>query len=168
MTLGVASGSEGYGAVDISRRFGPDQSAGIRVNAAHREGGTGVDGEKTKLDVASVGLDWRSRDVRLSADVGYQDHRLTAARPNVTPGSGVTSIPAAPDNQVNYAQPWTYSNERDTFGSVRGEFDIGSNVTAWVAGGARQGVEGNSLGNHDGHECVHRRGAGLALRQPAP
>ncbi|MDM0115547.1 TonB-dependent receptor [Variovorax sp. J22R133] len=150
VSLGAASGSQGYAAVDIGRRFGPDQSTGIRLNAAHREGGTGIDDEKVKLDLLSVGLDWHSRNVRLSADVGFQEHRLTAARPNVTLGTAfvpLTAVPSAPDNQVNYAQPWTYSNERDTFGSVRGEFDLAPNVTAWVAGGARQGNEGNSLGN---------------------
>ena len=35
-----------YAAADIARRFGPDQSTGIRVNAARRDGGTGVDNEK--------------------------------------------------------------------------------------------------------------------------
>lgn len=147
ITLGTASGSQAYAAVDLSRRFGPDGSTGIRVNAAHREGGTGIDREKVKLDVASVGLDWRSRNVRLSADLGYQDHRLNATRTNVTPGAGITAIPRAPDASSNWAQPWSFSNERDTFGTVRGEVDLGEQVTAWFAAGARNGHESNSLGN---------------------
>jgi iron complex outermembrane receptor protein len=145
VTLGAASGSQGYVATDIARRFGPDQSLGVRLNAAHRDGGTGVDGEGVKLDVLSVGLDWRSRDARISADIGHQEHRLRGTRPNVTLGSGVTVVPKAPDNDRNFAQPWTYSYERDTFGSVRGEYDITPDITAWAAAGARSSYENNSL-----------------------
>lgn len=145
VTAGVSSGSQGYVAADISRRFGPDQSTGIRVNAAHREGGTAVDDEDVKLDVLSVGLDWRSRNARLSADIGHQEHRLSNTRPNVTLGTAVTVVPSAPDNKTNFAQPWTYSNERDTFGTVRGEYDLTSDITAWAAAGVRNSHEANSL-----------------------
>jgi len=145
LALGASSGSQGYAAVDLSRRFGPDQSTGIRINAAHRGGGTAVDDEDVKLDVLSVGLDWRSRDARISADIGHQEHRLSNTRPNVTLGAAVTVVPSAPDNRTNFAQPWTFSNERDTFGTVRGEYDITSDITAWAAAGMRSSHEANSL-----------------------
>ncbi|MEH3085675.1 MAG: TonB-dependent receptor [Xylophilus ampelinus] len=161
VTLGTASGSQSYAAADLSRRFGPDGSTGIRVNAAHREGGTGVDRERVRLDVASVGLDWRSRAARLSADLGYQDHRLGATRTNVTPGGAVTAIPRAPDASRNWAQPWTFSNERDTFGTVRGEYDFSEQVTGWFAAGARRGREANSLANLS---LSNNAGAGTTYR----
>ncbi|RYX96807.1 MAG: TonB-dependent receptor [Comamonadaceae bacterium] len=145
VTVGGASGGQGYVATDISRRFGPDQSTGIRVNAATRQGDTAVDREEVDLTVASVGLDWRGRNARLSADLGYQDHRLTSPRPNVTLGAAVTRVPVAPGNDANFAQQWTYSNEKDTFGTVRGEYDVTPDLTAWAAGGARYTEERNSL-----------------------
>ena len=46
---GVQTGGEGYLAADIARRFGPDQSTGIRLNAVRRDGGTGVDDESREL-----------------------------------------------------------------------------------------------------------------------
>lgn len=144
-TLGTASGSQAYAAADIARRFGPDQSMGVRVNAAHRDGGTAIDGEGVKLDMLAVGFDWRSRNARISADIGHQEHRLRNTRPNVTLGGAVTVVPKAPDNDRNFAQPWTYSYERDTFGSVRGEYDITPDITAWAAAGARSSYENNSL-----------------------
>lgn len=147
VTLGTASGSQFYAAADIARRFGPDNSVGIRVNAAHRDGGTAVDNEDVRLDVASVGLDWRSRNARLSADIGYQDHRLKQTRTNVTLDSTVAFVPAAPDSRTNWAQPWSYSNERDTFGTIRGEYDFTDNVTGWFGLGKRSGSEANSLAN---------------------
>jgi len=147
LTVGGGSGGQYSVSTDIARRFGPDQSTGIRFNAAKRGGGTAVNDEDAGLELASVGLDWRSRDVRLSADIGWQDNRLKRTRTNVTLGAGVTAVPVAPDPESNFAQPWTYSNERDYFGTFRGEIDLGDRVTAWAAYGMRRTEEANSLAN---------------------
>lgn len=146
LTVGTASGGQGHVAADIARRFGPDGAAGIRVNAAYRKGETAIDREKTELGLAAVGMDWRSRDVRLSADIGWQDNRLKSTRTNVTL-AGVTTVPAPPDASSNFAQPWTYSNERDLFGTLRGEWDLSPAITAWGAYGLRRSDEANSLAN---------------------
>ncbi len=147
VTFGVASAGQTQVAADIARRFGPDGNTGIRVNAAARNGGTAVDHEDVQLGLLAVGLDWRSRDVRLSGDIGWQDHKLKNTRTNVTLGSAVTTVPGVPDNQTNFAQPWSYSNERDVFGTLRGEWDLSPSTTAWAAAGARRGEEANSLAN---------------------
>ena len=151
MTVGTASGGQTILAVDVARRFGPDNATGVRVNLASRAGDTSVDKESVNLGMASVGLDWRSRDVRLSADVGYQDHKLKRTRTNVTLGATATAVPTAPNSDANWAQPWTYSNERDLFGTLRGEVDLdrwlGTGWTAWFAAGARSSDEANSLAN---------------------
>nr|WP_307722095.1 TonB-dependent siderophore receptor [Duganella callida] len=144
VTLGVETGGQGYVAADIGRRFGADGNTGIRVNVARRDGDTGVDREHRELTVASVGLDFQARDFRLSADVGYQDHKLTSPRPSVTVAGGIP-LPSAPDSDKSWAQNWTHSNERDTFGTVRGEYDINQDSVAWAAFGTRSGDENNSL-----------------------
>ena len=146
VTAGVQTGGQVSLAADLARRFGPDQATGLRLNLARRDGGTGVDGEKQTLDVAALGLDWRGRGVRLSADLGYQDNRLLEPRPSVTPGAGVP-IAQAPDPSENFAQPWTRSDGRDVFGTVRAEVDLSDDVLAWAAFGARQGDEDNVLSN---------------------
>ncbi|QGZ37800.1 iron complex outermembrane receptor protein [Pseudoduganella flava] len=144
-TAGFESGGQKYAAADIGRRFGPDNRAGIRVNAVRRDGDTVIDREQRELSLASVGFDWNGGNYRLSADAGYQDHKLTAARPSVNVKAGV-AVPAAPDSDSNYAQPWTHSNERDTFGTLRGELDLAKDTVAWAAFGARSGRESNTLG----------------------
>lgn len=146
VTVGTGSGGRVETAVDIGRRFGPDNSTGIRFNAAYHDGDTAVDHEKSRLGLAALGLGWRSRDVRLSADIGWQDNRLKGSRPNVSL-SGATAVPAAPDASSNFSQPWSYSNERDVFGTFRGEVDLSPGVTAWGAWGMRRGKEANSLAN---------------------
>ncbi|WP_137174214.1 TonB-dependent siderophore receptor [Massilia sp. HP4] len=148
VTLGVETGGQGYGAIDLGRRFGEQGRAGVRVNIAHRNGDTAVDREKRELSVYSLGFDYRGRGYRLSADVGHQDHQLSNARPSVDLALGLPMI-AAPEGDHNFAQPWTVSNERHTFGTVRAEIDLGADAVAWAAGGLRNGQEFNVLAGFD-------------------
>lgn len=147
-TAGVGNGVNGNVAADISRRFGPDESAGVRVNVARRGGESSIDDEKSQLSLVAVAGDWHSpeRDVRLSGDIGWQDNKLKRTRTNVSL-VGLTDVPSVPDASGNYAQPGSFSNERDVFGTLRGEYDLGSAVTLWAAYGARYSKEQNSLAN---------------------
>lgn len=154
LTIGSGTGSPFRIAADVARRFGPDGSTGIRVNAARREGGHGIGHERTEMGVTTVGLDWRGSHTRLSADLGYQEHQLKGVRPNVVLGAGLSAVPAAPDARTAYGQPWTTSTERDIFGTMRAEHDFNDAWTAWAAAGARRGKEFNSL-------------AGLTVADPA-
>jgi iron complex outermembrane receptor protein len=144
VTLGAESGGQLYGAVDLARRFGPEGRFGLRVNGVRRDGDTAVDREERELSVFSVGADYRGRGFRVSADAGYQDHQLNNARPSVTVASSLPIV-AAPDAESNWAQPWTVSKERDVFGTLRAEVDLGQDAVAWAAFGARKGDESNVL-----------------------
>lgn len=146
VTLGTETGGSLYAAADLSRRFGPDQNTGIRVTAVSRDGDTAVERAQRELSVFAVGADFRARNVRVSGDLGFQDHRLTAAQPNITIGAAL-AIPVAPDSSRNIAQPWTFSNERDLFGTLRAEIDVTPQVVAWVAAGAREGKESGNFAN---------------------
>lgn len=160
LTANYGAGKRGGLAADVARRFGQNQEFGVRVNAAHHNGKTAIDDEKSKLSLVNVGLDWRNENARLSADLGWQDNKLKATRTNVTL-SGMTAVPAAPDASSNWAQPWTYSNERDWFGTMRGEYDFNDNLTAYAAYGFRRSKENNSLanltvGNVNGDGSIYR------------
>lgn len=144
ITVGVESGGQGYVAADVARRLGEGNRLGIRINAVRRDGDTSVDNENRKLSVFSVGMDYRGDNYRLSADIGHQDHQLHDPRPSVTAAAGLP-IPGAPDADKNFGQPWTRSQERDTFGTVRFEADLAPNVVGWAAFGMRSGHEFNSL-----------------------
>ena len=144
LTVGVDSAGQAYAAADVGRRFGPGDSTGLRINAVRRSGDTEVTREGRGLTVLALGLDHRGRNFRLSADIGYQDHRLEAPRPSVTVGAGL-EVPAAPSARGNWAQRWTRSSERDTFATLRGEIDLAKDTVAWAALGARSGDEANIL-----------------------
>ncbi|MGV3580393.1 TonB-dependent receptor [Brevundimonas sp.] len=143
-TVGLEGGGEVYVAADVARRFGADDEYGVRFNAARRDGEGAVDDQERTLNVIGLGLDRRGDRARFSADLGWQDQRIDAPRPTVTPTG---AVPAAPDASSNFAQPWTFTDEEQLFGVVRGEFDLTDTVTAWAAIGAREGEENNSLAN---------------------
>ena len=144
LTVGVESGGHAYAAIDVARRFGEQQEFGVRVNAAKRQGETGIQHEGHDVGMFSVGLDYRGRGYRLSADAGYQNFDLTAPRPSVGIGS-VAVLPGAPDAAKNFAQPWSYSKEHDVFGTARAEVDLAKDVVGWAAFGSRSTREANSL-----------------------
>jgi iron complex outermembrane receptor protein len=160
LSFGMEGNGQGYVAADVARRFGPDGRAGVRINAVRRDGATGVDREGRELSVFSIGLDYRERNYRLSADVGYQNHNLTEPRPSVTVGAGIP-IPAAPDADSTWAQKWTRSDERDLWGTLRGEVDLAPGTVGWAAFGARKGDETNVLASptvttRDGSATMYR------------
>lgn len=147
VTVGASHNDKRNIAADVARRFGENDEFGVRLNAAHRNGGTSIDNEENELNLFNIGLDYRGDRIRLSADMGYQNHQLDETRTNLRLLGGVTNIPSEPDASKNWAQPWSYSNEEDYFGTFRAEYDVADNVTAWAAYGMRDGKEANSLGN---------------------
>ena len=160
VTVGVETGGHTYAAIDVARRFGEQQELGVRVNAAKRQGETGIKHEDHDVGMFAVGLDYRGRGFRLSADAGYQNFDLTSPRPSVGTGT-LTVLPEAPDASKNFAQPWSFSKERDVFGTARAEYDLAKDVVAWAAFGSRSTRESNSLANpaltsNNGDASVYR------------
>lgn len=143
-TLGVQSRGQLSGAVDVARRFGTDDAYGLRVGLARRDGETAVRDQDRDLTVLSLGTDYEGERLRFSADLGYQDQRLDAPRPQVTP---LGAPPPVPRIDGNYAQPDTFTEERQLFGAFRGEAELTDRLTGWLAFGARRGEEENRLAN---------------------
>ncbi|GFE78427.1 TonB-dependent receptor [Steroidobacter agaridevorans] len=145
MTLGYENDGQAYAAADFGRRFGGDDSFGLRANAVRRDGEMSIEDQERQLTMFSLGVDYRGEKARFSADFGWQDHNIDAPRPSVTPS--LTAIPRAPDSSKNYAQDWTFSSEKDFFGVARGEYDISDNIDVWAAVGIRDSEEHNALAN---------------------
>lgn len=144
VTLGYESNGQVITTIDMGRRYGAAKEWGVRIGATGRTGETSVDDQDRELGAASIGLDYTTRTVRFSADLGYQDHRIDDPRPQLTP---LGAAPRPPSADQNYAQPWTYAADRHLFFVTRGEVDINESITAWAAGGFRFGDEDNVLAN---------------------
>lgn len=122
--------------LDVGQRWGEDNRFGARVNLAQREGDTGIDDENQRSKLFSIGLDYRGDALRISGDFAYQKQRVNAGRSSVNLGTA-THIPDAPSADTNYAPKWGFTEIEDTFGMLRGEYDLNDNWTAYVAGGAK-------------------------------
>ena len=143
ITAGVRSGTQTYVTGDFARRLADDR-IGVRLNFARRDGDTAVDGESNELSMFALGVDYRGDRLRISADLGHQDHQLDDIQPAISIAPGV-DIPSVPDPDKSIAQPWTFSNARDTFGTLRAEYDFNEYFTGWVAAGMRKGDESGSF-----------------------
>ena len=144
VSVGYENIGQAYGAVDLGDRFGANDEWGVRFNTVLREGETSIEDQDRSLIATSIGTDYAGERFRFSADLGYQDNRIDAPRPQVTP---LGEIPDEPDADSNFAQPWTYTDEEQLFGVVRGEYDVTDYVTVWLGAGARNGEEANVLAN---------------------
>lgn len=133
-----ASAGQGGGHVDISRRFGEDQRFGLRLNAVRQSGDTEWDHQRLERDGAVLGFDVRGERARVSLDIGHQARDVDAPMERVALNPGV-KVPDAKDVHHNFAQPWSYSKAQDTFGALRGEYDVSDSWMLYGAVGARKG-----------------------------
>jgi len=136
-TGSYASDSQVGGAVDVGRRFGEDNRFGIRFNGVKQSGDTEWDHQKVDREMAVVGLDFRDERLRLSMDVGHTERDTDAPQERVLVGANAP-VPRADDVRHNYAQAWSKAETRDTFGALRGEYDIDDSLMVYGAVGARK------------------------------
>ncbi|UXZ98398.1 TonB-dependent siderophore receptor [Pseudomonas phytophila] len=140
--------------LDLGQRFGEDNRFGARLNLSQREGETGIEDEKHRSKLFALGLDYRGEDLRLSGDIAYQKQRINQGRntinvtlPNPTLGIvGVTHIPDAPDADSNYSPDYYSTETEDTFGMMRGEYDLNESWTVYAAAGAKHTREVGTYG----------------------
>ncbi|WP_054892742.1 MULTISPECIES: TonB-dependent receptor [unclassified Pseudomonas] len=133
-----ASAGQGGGHLDIGRRFGDDQRFGVRLNAVRQAGDTEWDHQHMDREATVLGLDMKGERTRLSLDIGHQARDVDAPMERVGLAAGL-KVPDAKDVHHNFAQPWSYSRAKDTFGAVRGEYDLSDNWMLLGALGARKG-----------------------------
>lgn len=129
---------------DISRRFGGNAELGVRISGSVRDGEQSIKNEDKELDNLIAAFDINGDGYRISADIGHSNHVLNSPRPSVTPTG---KAPGVPDSSDNFAQPWSFSKEKATFGTVRAEVDLDDSTTTWLAFGAKESDEHNRLAN---------------------
>lgn len=164
-TLGYTSDSHFGGSFDVARRFGEGDQFGLRVNGAFRSGDVSIDNEFRRTMVIGAAFDWRSDNMRFSVDAGYQKVEVDQLRHKVTIGVGA-AIPKPPKPSANFAQPWTYTEMRDFFGTARFEYDFAENALFYATAGARDGREDGIYGGITVNDAVTGAARGDGLYVP--
>lgn len=137
VTATYGSNAQFGGNVDLSRRFGDDNSFGVRFSGVYRNGETPVDRQSQSLGAAVFGVDYRGDRFRASLDYGYQSQKVDSPLRPTYVSAGIT-VPAPPGGRANWFQPWSYSANEDLFGAAHLEFDLSPDWTVFGAAGARR------------------------------
>lgn len=122
--------------LDLGRRFGDDNQWGVRFNGVYRNGNTPTAGQSIDLSAATIGIDYRARDLRLSLDAGHQT--LNNKAPQGSGGFGIDDsidIPSAPSGSTRVAQDWEFSRTRSTYLLLKGEYDLSPEWSIYGAAG---------------------------------
>lgn len=134
---GLYTSNSSFGAqIDVGRRYGEHKEWGVRFNGSYRNGYTSTDNTSTEIGNGALALDYRGERARMSLDVGYQSQNNAAPLRPTYVAAGI-AIPAAPNANANWFQPWTFADGRDFYGMWRGEIDITDGWTVFAAVGGR-------------------------------
>jgi iron complex outermembrane receptor protein len=109
VTLNGNSAGGFGGAIDISRRFAPEGSVGLRVNLADSKEETGIDNYAGHREFASVAGDWRvTQKLIVRADLEHLAKNVTEQSPIALPTAvaGVVPLPPLPPNTQNLGGDW--------------------------------------------------------------
>lgn len=120
--------------LDVGRRFGSENSLGVRFNGLIRDGTTPVNGLSAYTGMAALGIDFKADSFRASIDLGYQKQRTNPTRRPLAVAPNI-QVPTAPSPQSNWSQPWSLADLSDLYGAFRIEVDIAPNLTAYFTGG---------------------------------
>ncbi|MBO9685993.1 MAG: TonB-dependent siderophore receptor [Mitsuaria chitosanitabida] len=118
--------------VDIGRRFGTDDSMGLRVNAAAGKEETGIDRYKGDRNLVTLAYDWRATPwANFKVDLERYRKNVSEQAGIQLPAAvnGVITLPRVPDNKTNLAGDWARYDAHATNALVRGDFAVNDN---WV------------------------------------
>ncbi len=100
-------------------------------------GDTAVSYNSDTLLNLTAGFDFRGENTRLDVDLGYNNRNITGAQGSTGLAAGLL-LPAAPNAQKSYYQPWDFFATDQTYGMLRFEHDLTSDITAFVKAGGRR------------------------------
>ncbi|WP_279628804.1 TonB-dependent receptor [Vreelandella nigrificans] len=137
LTTTYMSDAQFGGHIDVGRRLGEEQQLGIRFNGVYRDGEGAINQQESEVQMGSLGLDWRSERLRLSADLYSADDRVDGPTRgiNLAPGLAVPH-PPKPNTLIN--PDWAFAETRDKGAIIRGEFDFTDEIMAYAALGTSE------------------------------
>lgn len=134
------------GTADLGRRFGENNEFGVRLNGMYHKGDTALDQQKLEEFMGSLALDYRGERLRVTADFINQQETINKVVRQFTVGAGLTKMPGAPDNQLNYPG-YGHSQMKDRSMVLRGEYDVTDAVMVYAGVGSRNSQMDAVAGN---------------------
>jgi iron complex outermembrane receptor protein len=126
--------------VDLGRRFGDNNEVGLRLNALTRDGDTPIERQTDRMNNAALALDYRGQRLKASLDVTQQKRRTGAQTANMSYNPGF-ALPAAPDNQHNFANDWESITTTAKYWMAQAEYEFDPALSAYASYGKGTGDE---------------------------
>jgi iron complex outermembrane recepter protein len=126
--------------LDLGRRFGEEQSLGLRINAVARNGDTAIDKNRNRYGALNLAFDWRGDGWRSTLDLGHHDDRLQGRKTGYAVAAGV-AIPAAPRGSSNPGQDWSVFQTDATRLLLGLQFDLSAGWQATLRSGKLRHAE---------------------------
>lgn len=118
------------GLVDVGRRYGDQKEYGVRINGTFTGGNTPIDRQWITNGSLALGFDYRGDNLRLYADMIYQNDYMSGSARGYTPAPGI-QMPMAPNARINLAQMYDYARTQSVTGILRAEYDISPSTMAF-------------------------------------
>lgn len=118
--------------LDIGRRFGAEDSMGIRLNAAAGKEENGIANFKGDRGLLTLAYDWRVSPIaNLKLDLEHYRKNVSEQAAITLPAAaaGVISLPRVPDNKTNLAADWARYDAEASNALLRGDIALNDN---WV------------------------------------
>src|SRR5699024_4786202 len=141
LRFGYTSDAHGEAALDVSRRFGENDRFGVRANLLHGNGEVGIDNEDRGLTSGAVALDYQGERGHALLFLAHQQMENDGGRLSVILDPNLDTVPEPPDAATNYTPDWVNTDIENTFGVLRGGYDLTDNWTAYGAIGANNTEE---------------------------
>ncbi|MBS1186484.1 MAG: ferrichrome-iron receptor [Burkholderiaceae bacterium] len=134
VSVGFQSEGQAGATIDLGRRFGEHKEWGVRVNSAHSDGDTELNGQSKKREFLSAALDYRSRDLTASLDAYHSKEAFNGGTPAMYWFQGGIPIPAARDPKTNLF-PGTNGSLESNGVVARAEYAFNKNLSAFAGVG---------------------------------
>ncbi len=129
---------------DVSRRFGPEQRLGVRVNGVLSGGETWLDHQTKRREIGHLALDYQGSGWKAELDAYSLTNKVRKGSPMQPILTSWTTVPSAPDGSTNFFYgEGVYSNTQTQGVIARGEMNLNSRWTAF-------GAVGRALHSYDG------------------
>lgn len=161
VTAGVDSRGSTSAAVDLGRRFGPDDQFGLRVNAAKENMHSYIDGTNGRRTFGSIAADWNI-DPRASLQLNAEFQQWIQRSASGYQLLGGTVVPSAvSSSKLLGAQSWAKPVTTDAL-NINGRFDyaFNDNWRAYVAAGRSRTMIDDNVAFAYGCYYVSSCGAG--------
>lgn len=114
---------------------------GVRFNGVYRDGDTPVNDQQHKMELTSIGFDWRNERARASLNLYRQHEEVDGVNyfSIFSIASTVTQLPTAKKGDYSLAPAWAYTINDTRAAVLRGEYDLTDSLTAFAAWGQREG-----------------------------